>query len=808
MLIGFSYVAAPNAAAASTTAKNSFIASLVTAAQNAQRQYGVPTAVSIAQAAINTDYGTSNLATSAKNLFSTPCTAKLSSSQFTKLAEAQVGKKYILGAEVALSNNNPKAFDCSELVQWLFGRSGNPITDLAASQYNATSKVTGSPKTGDLVFLRNNPARSNGIGHVAVVTKKLSNGDWEIIEARGHAYGVVKTTLSYWKGRSYYAGLRRYSKLNFVGDSGVSSASAASSYQAGCLSITSNGKTLKYSKFSSTSDSVLGHAAIVAAGSEYSNARKAMSDDSTFIDAIAKVEHPSDAANYAKSVRAVISAYNLTQYDVAPLSVVLLSGNTGAKVTALQYLLSAAGKKVNVNGKYDSTTVSAVKSVQTSKKLTVDGQAGPNTITALMASVKQGDSDARVSALKTLLALAGYGIDSGTSFGATTTASLKAFQTAAGLTASGAADAKTWSRLFMLLDVASNPTVTGNTVVGQPLAANPGTWGPGKVDLSYQWYRGATAISAATAATYVLQPADAGQAIRVTATGTKAAYTAVSRSSATTAAVTPATLTSAPVPKITGTAATGAELKATPGVWAPAQVNLAYQWYRNSTAIPGATGPSYQLQAGDYQAKVKVYVTGSKYGYYSVARSSAQTAAVKQGKLTTTSAPKISGTVAVGQVLTAAAGSWVPVPASFAYQWYRDNTAINGATTATYKVQAADAGHTIKVTAANTGAAFTQVTRTSANTAKVPALAWAASPNPTLSGTTKVGKTLTVKVGAWSPTPTFSYQWYRGTAAIKGATKTSHKLTSADKGKTVSVKVTAKKTGYPSTTKQVGHKVS
>jgi hypothetical protein len=37
---------------------------------------------------------------------------------------------------------------------------------------------------------------------------------------------------------------------------------------------------------------------------------------------------------------------------------------------------------------------------------------------------------------------------------------------------------------------------------------------------------------------------------------------------------------------------------------------------------------------------------------------------------------------------------------------------------------------------------------------------------------------------------------------------TSHKLTSADKGKTISVKVTAKKTGYPTTTKQVGHKVS
>lgn len=806
MLSSVSFVAAPDASAASASAKNSFITSLVTSAQAAQRAYGVPAAVTIAQAAVNTNYGTTSLATSAKNLFNTPCTAKLSAAQFAKLAEAQVGKKYILGAETSISNPSPKAFDCSELVQWLFGRSGNPITDLAAAQYNATKKVSGSPKPGDLVFLRNNPARSNGIGHVAVLTKKLSNGDWEIIEARGHLYGVVKTTLSYWKARKYYAGLRRYSKLNFVGDSGVTSASAASSYQAGCTSITSGGKTKKYAKFSSYGDSILGHAAIVAAGKEYSAARAAVNNDTAFVNAIAKVE--STSSSYAKSVKAVIDTYNLTQYDVAPLSVVLLSGDSGPKVTAVQGMVSAAGYKVATTGKYDSATVSAVKKFQKAKKLTVDGQAGPNTLTALMAPIKQGTTGTRVTALKALLGLAGLATDSGTSFGATTTSSLKSFQSKVGLSPSGSTDVKTWSKLFMLLTVTPTPTFTGTTTVGNTLAASAGTWGPGSVTVSYQWYRGTTAISGANGRSYTLKPEDAGQQVHVVTTGSRSGYTSVSRSSASTPSVTPAKLTATPTPKITGTVQAGKTLTVSSSAWAPGSVTLKYQWMRNNAAISGAVGASYQLQAADYKAQISVVVTGSKLGYYTVARSSAKTSAVARGSITTAPTPTISGRAAIGSALTVSAGNWVPAPGALGFQWYRDGTAIKGATSTRYTVQAADAGHAVSVRVHNANAAFATVTKSSAATAKIAPLAWASAPQPTISGTKKVGKTLTVKPGTWSPSPSLSYQWYRGSSAIKGATKAGYKLTKSDKGKTITIKVTARKTGYATTSKTASAKIA
>ena len=45
------------------------------------------------------------------------------------------------------------------------------------------------------------------------------------------------------------------------------------------------------------------------------------------------------------------------------------------------------------------------------------------------------------------------------------------------------------------------------------------------------------------------------------------------------------------------------------------------------------------------------------------------------------------------------------------------------------------------------------------------------------------------------------YQWYAGGAKIKGATKSTFKITSKQKGKKITVKVTAKKSGYQTVTK-------
>lgn len=71
------------------------------------------------------------------------------------------------------------------------------------------------------------------------------------------------------------------------------------------------------------------------------------------------------------------------------------------------------------------------------------------------------------------------------------------------------------------------------------------------------------------------------------------------------------------------------------------------------------------------------------------------------------------------------------------------------------------------------------------------------SAKPKLSGKHKVGKTEKCSHGSWSPKPSsYSYQWYKGSSKIKGATKSSLKLTKSLKGKSIHCKVTAHKSGF------------
>jgi hypothetical protein len=54
-----------------------------------------------------------------------------------------------------------------------------------------------------------------------------------------------------------------------------------------------------------------------------------------------------------------------------------------------------------------------------------------------------------------------------------------------------------------------------------------------------------------------------------------------------------------------------------------------------------------------------------------------------------------------------------------------------------------------------------------------------------------------VKTGSWHPSGVkLSYRWYRNGTPITKATHASYTLRKADGGKKITVKVTAKKTGY------------
>jgi putative cell wall-binding protein len=84
----------------------------------------------------------------------------------------------------------------------------------------------------------------------------------------------------------------------------------------------------------------------------------------------------------------------------------------------------------------------------------------------------------------------------------------------------------------------------------------------------------------------------------------------------------PGTLTTA-VPTITGTPEVGETLTADAGTWGPAPVALAYQWFADDVAIPGATNATYTLTLDELSALVTVAVTGSKDGFTSATTTSA-----------------------------------------------------------------------------------------------------------------------------------------------------------------------------------------
>ena len=128
-----------------------------------------------------------------------------------------------------------------------------------------------------------------------------------------------------------------------------------------------------------------------------------------------------------------------------------------------------------------------------------------------------------------------------------------------------------------------------------------------------------------------------------------------------------------------------------------------------------------------------------------------------------TAPPTITGTSAVGSTLTAVPGTWTPTATSVGYQWYIDDAPVAGATSASWTVTPAAAGRTVRVavTAGRTGFP----TESTSATTSIP-IASFTPVIPTVSGTARVGATLTANPGAWSPTPDYyTYAWKVGTSS-------------------------------------------
>lgn len=83
------------------------------------------------------------------------------------------------------------------------------------------------------------------------------------------------------------------------------------------------------------------------------------------------------------------------------------------------------------------------------------------------------------------------------------------------------------------------------------------------------------------------------------------------------------------VPTISGTAKVGKKLTATRGTWSGKPTRFAFQWFRGTSKIRGATKASYTCTKSDKGKKLKVVVTASKTGSKRSATSKATKAVAK-----------------------------------------------------------------------------------------------------------------------------------------------------------------------------------
>lgn len=341
-------------------------------------------------------------------------------------------------------------------------------------------------------------------------------------------------------------------------------------------------------------------------------------------------------------------------------------------------------------------------------------------------------------------------------------------------------------------------TISGTAKVGEVLRATAQpSFGPGPATVSYRWTRDGTPVGSvsATPTDYTLTAADAGSVLRLTATGSRAGYD-------------PRTVLSNPIGPVGPGAfeATGSlEVSGNPTVgsvvtvdgvpsFTPTPDSVSYQWMRDGQPVGPATSTpsSYELASADEATTISLTVTAERLGYTDAQATSNSIGPVAPGILTVPQAT-ISGTGRVGSVLTDTTASSTPnsVPTR---QWLRDGVPIAGATATTYRLTTADAGRLISLRVSFARPGYMAQERT-ATAVPVAALNTA---KPVVSGTPRVGKRLSATVGRWSaPGHSFTYQWLRNGKAIPRATSARYRATKADRKKSLSVRVTARRSGFP-----------
>jgi len=250
-------------------------------------------------------------------------------------------------------------------------------------------------------------------------------------------------------------------------------------------------------------------------------------------------------------------------------------------------------------------------------------------------------------------------------------------------------------------------------------------------------------------------------------------------------------------PSLSGTVAVGEEITCDPGTWQPsAGLAFDYAWLVDGVTVPGETNTSYLVRLADNGKSLACQVTASGTGGTTSVSSATTPVPVVTPPANTggVNAPRITGTVGIGNTVTCQPGTWSGSPTpDFFYDWLYGTTPIAGATSSTYALSGTDAGKTIRcrVTAVNVAGSASR----NSNPISLPAVpvntrapALSSNQNPA-----RPGSVLTCTSGTWTGAPTYAYRWTRNGATVVNFPNTTrtYTVTTADLGASIGCVVRA-----------------
>lgn len=155
----------------------------------------------------------------------------------------------------------------------------------------------------------------------------------------------------------------------------------------------------------------------------------------------------------------------------------------------------------------------------------------------------------------------------------------------------------------------------------------------------------------------------------------------------------------------------------------------------------------------------------------------------------------LTGEVRVGQTINISAVGW-PTDSKFLTKFFRDGSEVQRSSGVGYVLTSRDVGTSFRAEGQVYREGSTSVNFKTDSIGPVQLGFIVLSPQPVIVGTVKIGKKLVVSTGTWDSGVKKNIQWLRAGKPIPGAKDLTYLVTSKDKGKQLSVRVTGDKDGY------------